>query len=97
MLSEEQFKWASKLIGLDFEIQYKPGRDNSAADALSRRITFATMTVLKCHDLETWVDEVNKDDRLSSIIRDLLVNFNSHPGYHLQGDRLFLFLILRGN
>ena len=46
------------------------------------------MIVLKCHDLETWVDKVNKDDKLSSIIKDLLVDFTSHPGYHLQGNKL---------
>ena len=89
LLSEEQFKWASKLIGFDFEIQYKPGKNNSAADALSRRITFATMTVLKCHELETWAEEVHKDDRLNGIIKDLLVDSTSHPGYQLKGDRLF--------
>lgn len=41
LLNEEQFKWTSKLMGLDFEIRYKPGQDNSVADALSRRMTFA--------------------------------------------------------
>lgn len=30
-------KWVSKLIGLDFEIQYKPGASNRVEDTLSRK------------------------------------------------------------
>ncbi|GJW25283.1 ty3-gypsy retrotransposon protein [Tanacetum coccineum] len=34
--SPEQYKWASKLLGYDFEVHYKPGKENRVADALSR-------------------------------------------------------------
>lgn len=32
----EQQKWMAKLMGYDYEIVYRPGRENAAADVLSR-------------------------------------------------------------
>jgi hypothetical protein len=32
-----QHQWISKLIGYDFQVQYKPGTSNTVPDALSRR------------------------------------------------------------
>lgn len=33
----EQQEWLAKLMGYEYEIQYRPGKENHAADALSRR------------------------------------------------------------
>lgn len=35
VLVGEQQKWVSKLLGYDFEVQYKLGKDNRVADELS--------------------------------------------------------------
>ena len=35
--SEEQQKWVTKMLGYDFEIIYKSGKQNLVADTLSRK------------------------------------------------------------
>ena len=89
MIGEEQHKWISKLAGYDFEIQYKPGKENSAADALSRRSSYCAMTVLKIHDFEEWVEEIKQDVKLQKTMQDLIINPMSHAGYTLRDQKLF--------
>jgi len=47
LMSEEQFKWATKLIGYDFDIQYRPGKENKVADALSRQFSFSAISMVQ--------------------------------------------------
>ncbi|KAL0536465.1 hypothetical protein IC582_025414 [Cucumis melo] len=67
-------KWLSKLLGYSFEVVYKPGLENKAADALSRRppdIHFNSISAPYLVDLETIKEEVEKDEKLKKIVANL--------------------------
>ncbi|KAL0545305.1 hypothetical protein IC582_015183 [Cucumis melo] len=67
-------KWLSKLLGYSFEVVYKPGLENKAADALSRRppdIHLNSISVPYWMDLETIKEEVEKDEKLKKIVASL--------------------------
>lgn len=84
LFSDEQFKWAVKLIGLDFEIQFKPGVENRVADALSRRDMYSAISLVHSEEAEDWAQEADQDPTLQKIKQDLLLNPSSHSGYELK-------------
>lgn len=49
----EQQEWLPKLLGYSFTIEYKPGKNNIAADALSRSCYMAVTS-----PVATWIDEI---------------------------------------
>ena len=50
----EQQKWVSKLLGYEYEIIYKSGKENSAADALSRRADSPCLNALFVSQAQIW-------------------------------------------
>ncbi|KAJ0828513.1 putative nucleotidyltransferase, Ribonuclease H [Helianthus annuus] len=52
----EQQKWITKLLGYDFEIHFKPGKENTVADALSR-VQIPPMMALS-HVTAPWLSEI---------------------------------------
>ncbi|KAA0042009.1 Transposon Ty3-I Gag-Pol polyprotein [Cucumis melo var. makuwa] len=66
-------KWVAKLLEYSFKVVYKPGLENRAADALSRKPS----EVLNCGisapiliDLKTIKEEVDKDEKLQMLITE---------------------------
>jgi hypothetical protein len=89
IMGEDQQKWIAKLIGFDFEVKYKPGKDNSAADALSRQMQYSTITMVQCEVWEGLEEEIQNDEKLKAIVQALIGDPLSHSGYQLRGGRLF--------
>ena len=54
IVTPEQQKWVSKLLGYDYEITYKPSRENSAADALSRVVGSPSLNTLYVPQTSLW-------------------------------------------
>jgi len=57
--TSEQQKWVAKLLGYDYEIIYRPGKENSAADALSRRPSSHLLNSIFISQVSLW-DDIRK-------------------------------------
>ncbi|OMP05180.1 reverse transcriptase [Corchorus capsularis] len=54
----EQQKWLVKLLGFQYSIEYKPGRQNSAADALSRCYTMQITHMAMTQPILSFLDDL---------------------------------------
>lgn len=67
-----QQQWLPKLLEFDYEIQYKEGKENLVADALSRvegsEILHMALSVLDCDLLKKIQEGYNTDSDLRSLI-----------------------------
>src|SRR5690606_21437427 len=87
----EYQRWLTKILGFDFDIVYKPGLDNKAADALSRRTgvrELFAVSVTTALQLEEIASEVDKDQELIKIMEELRQREGTHPDYSVVQGRL---------
>ncbi|KAI5444775.1 hypothetical protein KIW84_013160 [Lathyrus oleraceus] len=80
----DQQNWIAKLLGYHFEVVYKPGPENKAADALSRMHEEVElkgiMSFPVCMQEQQIQHEVRNDPYLKKVMADLHVNPTSQPG-----------------
>ena len=78
-------------MGFDLDIHYKPGLENKAANALSRKNPVPELfsaSVPVAIQLEEVDSEVERDTELAKIIQDLKHDPTQHPDYELVQGRL---------
>lgn len=91
LVTEERQRWLSKLLGYDFEILYRPGLENKAADALSRRLKEPQLVALSVPlvlDWEVLLRESAADEGLAKIRSAIARGEAGYPSYSLDGQRL---------
>ena len=79
-------------MGYKFEIQYKPGKENRVADALSRQENegeLVALTVWHNRDMESVENEMLNDEELRDIAQRVLQGREVPQGYTMKGGVLF--------
>lgn len=76
-----QHKWITKLLGYDFTIVYKRGKENLVADALSRVAKVYSLSVVTGQLLQKIKDSYIGDTRLSTLIQQLQHDPPGRQGY----------------
>ncbi|TYK03080.1 ty3-gypsy retrotransposon protein [Cucumis melo var. makuwa] len=85
-------KWLMKLMGFDFEIFYRAGPENKAADALSRIPIEAQLNVIAVPsilDVKVVEKEIQEDAKLKAIFEKVLTDLDSSPRYSVRQGQLF--------
>ena len=85
MTCPSQHVWLAKLLDFDYEIEFKKGKDNIAADPLSR-VTCAELSTLTVSTIATTImDEIKAiwegDQAVQTLIQELIRDPNSYPHY----------------
>ncbi|KAD3336761.1 hypothetical protein E3N88_32280 [Mikania micrantha] len=78
-----QQNWVAKLLGYNFDFQYKPGRENRAADALSRKAYSGEFNSLL--SAPVWlqgaqlIEEAKADVELQNLVQQVQLDPNKYP------------------
>lgn len=85
----EQQKWIAKLVEFDYEIVYRPGKENTVVDALSRREadSHSLMLALSAPIASIWEEIVaatRADDEIGPLLQQVLDGDQDQKGYEVR-------------
>jgi hypothetical protein len=96
-LSTRQARWMDFLASFDFKIQYQPGRRNVVANALSRQLSFTTISLVQSDLLVQLASQCINDPSFEDVIlklKDTIVKdmfpYELQEEVLLYKDRLYL-------
>jgi hypothetical protein len=92
--SEEQQKWATKVLGYDFEIVYKKGKKNVVVDALSRKdedveAFLCAISIIQLYWIIEARDEWKNDEKVWTLIQRLQQDSNASDTFTWKNDSLW--------
>ncbi|CAH9095672.1 unnamed protein product [Cuscuta europaea] len=87
-MGAEQQKWIAKLLGYNFSLRYKPGLENKAADALSRKTQFNSISIVTCLEWEG-LEELLADQKCYETIQKVLSQPDQVPEFRLKKGLLY--------
>jgi hypothetical protein len=92
--SEEQQKWVTKILGYDFEIIYKKGKQNVVADALSRKDEDVEAFLCAISIIQPdWIiearDEWKNDEKVWTLIQRLQQDSSASDTFTWKNDSLW--------
>ena len=76
-LNMRQRKWVEFLQEFTFEIKFRPGKENQAADALSKRVVVLAISLANSTLLEEIQQEILLDDFFGNLINEIKGQRNS--------------------
>lgn len=69
-------RWLSRLLGYDFRVEYRKGKENTAADALSRRLEDGTLMGMST-PATSWIDSIRAEYQTSLELQKLMERFKT--------------------
>lgn len=84
----EQQAWLHKFIGYDFTIEYKPGKDSLAVDALSRLFMMA-WSEPQNRFLQDLQEAITANEQLYALVKQCQQHHNSEPHYSVKDGLLY--------
>ncbi|PNY16937.1 retrotransposon-related protein [Trifolium pratense] len=86
--SPDQQCWVAKLLGYQFEVKYKPGSENRAADALSRCFDEGEMNTIISFplwaDRQKLLDELTNDSYIKKLMLEVQESPETKPGFEVK-------------